>query len=180
MDQNRVRHDALCALQILDTPRESFYDEVVQLAQIVCETKICLVTLIDTERQWFKASFGFDAAETPISDSVCVHCLGVDDFVEIRDMATDPRTRQNRFVTGRPNLRFYAGAAIRTPGGVKIGALCVLDDKPRLDGLTLEQTEFLIEKAQEISGSLLLRQISRMSADHAVATDPRSPAACSQ
>lgn len=157
VERHTARREALRALEILDTAREAAFDEAVELVQIFCRTDGALISLIDTERQWFKAGFGFDASETPLNQSVCVHCLDTDGVVEIRDMTKDDRTRSNPLVIDKPNLRFYAGAAIKSAHGVKVGAICVLDHEPRPEGLKPEQAAFLLAKAHEISGLLLLR-----------------------
>ncbi len=161
--QQRVNFsNILKEIRILDTPREAQFDEVVELVKIVCRTSGALISFIDGDRQWFKASFGFDVSETPIELSVCVHCLDTDDVVVFKDLTKDPRTRMNPFVTGAPHLRFYAGAAIRGDRYVRIGALCVLDEEPRPEGLTRQQSEFLKSKADEISGILMTRRAVNM------------------
>jgi GAF domain-containing protein len=158
MHHQMTRSEILNQLQILDTPREDQFDEAVELAKIICRTSGALISFIDNERQWFKASFGFDVSETPVELSVCVHCLETDDVVIFEDLSKDPRTQTNPFVTGPPHLRFYAGVAIRGAQDIRVGALCVLDEAPRPGGLNREQSDFLRSKANEISGILMTRR----------------------
>lgn len=158
MTNDNIRHNTLLELDILDTPREPQFDSAVELTKIVCNTSGALISLLDEKRQWFKSSFGFDVAETAIEQSICMNCLDTDDVVVFNDLSKDARTSSSTLVTGSPNLRFYAGAAIRGAPNVRVGALCVLDTQPRPNGLSADQMIFLKSKADEISGLLMLRR----------------------
>ncbi len=126
------RLDALGVYQIMDTPAEQAYDDVVKLAAAICDVPIALVSLLDTERQWFKAKVGLDASQTPIQDAFCAHTITSDeDVMEVRDALEDPRFAHNALVTGEPGIRFYAGAPLVTPSGAKLGTVCVIDRVPR-------------------------------------------------
>ena len=113
--------DRLAAVQrlgILDSPAEERFDVLTRLAAATLSTPIALVSVIDTDRQWFKSRVGLGVAQTPRVDAFCAHAIASDDdlFV-VADAGTDERFRNNPLVTGDPNIRFYAGRVVRAPGG---------------------------------------------------------------
>lgn len=126
-----LRLAALHRYNILDTPREPNYDEVVTLASAICNTPISVINLIDDKRQWFKAEVGLGIRETPLNTSICAHAILQEDFFEIPDTLQDPRISDNPLCLGEPHLRFYAGALLKSPEGMPLGTLCVLDHQPR-------------------------------------------------
>ena len=130
----------LDSLGLLDTPAERDFDAIVALAQRLTQSKMALVTLVDKDRQWFKAKVGLDLCETSRDVAFCAHTVAADDVLVVPDTTLDTRFASNPFVTGEPRIRFYAGYPIRaelagSPGvRVPLGALCVIDDKPRTFG----------------------------------------------
>lgn len=124
---------ALHALALLDTPRDSDFNAIVELGQALFNVPTCLVTLIDTDRQWFKASVGLEAAETPRTVSFCGHAILQPEVFVVLDATRDERFHDNPLVTGSPHIRFYAGAPIRLPSGYTIGTVCILGPQPRQD-----------------------------------------------
>lgn len=122
---------ALEAYDILDTPPETAYDDIAKLAAQICDMPISVVNLIDHDRQWFKAKTGLTVSETPLDVSICVHGLLEDDVFVVEDVQKDPRFANNPLVVGQPGLRAYSGAVLKTPEGIPLGMLCVLDTKPR-------------------------------------------------
>ena len=126
-----ARLDALRDYGALDTPREEDFDEIVALASRICEAPVALVTLMDAERQWFKAAVGTEVREMPYELSICSHAILESGLVEIGDLAEDPRFADNPVVEGAPHARFYAGVPLETPLGLPIGTLCVIDMRPR-------------------------------------------------
>jgi hypothetical protein len=130
-----TEHERLAALQqyaILDTPSEEEFDELVRLAGTICNAPIALISLIDHERQWFKARVGLDVAETHRDHSFCAHALAEPDaLLVVPSAADDPRFAANPLVTGDPHIRFYAGSPLVTPHGHALGTLCVIDRTPR-------------------------------------------------
>lgn len=130
---------------MLDTEAEADFDDIVELASKICETPVSLISLVDADRQWFKARKGFEPEETDLHRSVCSHAIVNGTFTEIADMGKDPRTADNPLYLGDPRVRFYAGANLVAPNGQPIGTLCVLDTKPR------ELTEFQRQALQTLS-----------------------------
>ena len=135
---------ALIELQVLDSAPERVFDALVQAAALVCAAPIALLTLVDTDRQWFKASLGWpDSAETPRKISFCTHTIEqTEDLLEVPDTWLDARFADNPFVIGDLNIRFYAGAALTLSNGARIGTLCVLDRRVRQ--LDAAQREMLL------------------------------------
>jgi hypothetical protein len=124
---------ALRRLEVLDTPSEAAFDRIAGLAADVLRMPIALVTLVDRDRQWFKARRGLDAAETPREIAFCAHTILQDGVCLVPDAAEDERFRANPLVTGGPRIRFYAGAPLTTADGHRVGALAVVDTQPRED-----------------------------------------------
>ena len=157
---DRVRLAALAEYDILDTPAEQGFEDLTLLASRICDTPVALVSLVDRDRQWFKARVGFPCGETDLNSSVCKFVLAEPDVLVIPDLTQDPRTNANPLVTGEPFIRFYAGVSLRTPEGVPIGSLCVIDTKPRPIGLTEGQQETLRALARQVITLLHLRRKS--------------------
>ena len=150
-DRSRV----LKQLGILDSGAEDAFDELVRLASDICDAPISVVTLLDEDRQYFKAQVGLDRDGTPIDQSICAHAVHEPEFLEIADTTADPRTLDNPLVTGDPKLRFYAGAVLKTDEGVPLGTLCVLDTKPRR--LTDHQRDALRVLSNQVMRQIELR-----------------------
>jgi GAF domain-containing protein len=131
---------ALYELLLLDTPPEKRFDTIVEFAASEFDVPVCLISLIDRDRQWFKARFGMAACTTPRDISFCGHAILQPDILVVPDALADPRFADNPLVTHDPLIRFYAGAPLRMPSGHTIGTLCLIDTKPR----TLDQIELNI------------------------------------
>src|SRR5215218_8391500 len=101
---------SLRAYKILDTQPEAQFDDLARLAATICGTPVSLMTLIDANRQWFKAAVGFEGKETPREQSFCTHAIMQPEVFVVPDATKDARFSQNPLVTGDPNIRFYAGA----------------------------------------------------------------------
>jgi two-component sensor histidine kinase len=129
--QEQARLAALARYEILDSGAETDFDEVVRVVSLFCDTPVSLISLVDSDRQWFKAKAGVDLSETPLELSVCAHGILQPELLEISDLTKDFRTIDNPLVKGAPHARFYAGAALTDDDGMPIGMLCVLDFKPR-------------------------------------------------
>lgn len=137
---DKERLAALRELLILDTPPEERFDKIVQFAAQEFDVPIALISLIDENRQWFKARFGLDACETGRDVSFCGHAIVQPDLFVIPDSRQDERFFDNPLVTHPPHVIFYAGAPLPMPNGHVIGTLCLIDHKPRY----LDATELAI------------------------------------
>ncbi|MBB3905217.1 sensor histidine kinase [Methylobacterium brachythecii] len=158
------------AFDVLDTGPEEGFEDVVQIARQICDAPVALVSLVASDRQWFKARAGFPDCQTDLTRSVCVYALSEPDLLIIPDLSADPRTRGNPLVTDEPHIRFYAGAPLRTDSGRTIGSLCVIDHKPRPAGLDEGQADALRRLARQVM--LLLRergQLAKMQASDLLA-----------
>ncbi|MEA2117095.1 GAF domain-containing protein [Halovibrio sp. HP20-50] len=122
---------ALHALQVLDTPVETAFERMTQLARDLFNVPIALVTLIDEERQWFKSHPGLDMTETSREMSFCAHAIAHDAPLVIEDTHQDKRFADNPLVGGTPHIRFYAGYPVRPLDGMAVGTLCLIDRRPR-------------------------------------------------
>lgn len=126
-----ARLQALWKYEILDTGAEAVFDEIVELASQLLNVPIALISLVDRDRQWFKAKVGLDAGETSRDLAFCAHAIHDDKPLIVEDALQDIRFCDNPLVVGEPGIRFYAGAPLRTPAGARIGTLCAIDVKPR-------------------------------------------------
>ncbi len=155
-DDEEARLAALRSLDILDTGPDPDLDALVTLASRICRTPISLVSLVDEDRQWFKARHGLDIQETPRDVAFCAHAILHDGLFEVRDALVDERFRTNPLVTREPKIRFYAGTPLHSADGHAIGALCVLDRVPR--DLDADQRETLSTLARAVAAHLDLRR----------------------
>lgn len=146
------RLDALHRSLILDTPPEEAYDDIARLAACLCDTPIAAITLIDSERQWFKSSIGLEVQETSREDSFCAHTILASDLLIAPDTRQDERFAENPYVLDEPYIRFYAGVPLTLPNGAAIGSLCVMDTVPK--ELTLEQQAALRLLARQAVGRI--------------------------
>jgi PAS domain S-box-containing protein len=130
-DDEPGRLEALRALHILDTPPEERFDRITRMASRVLGVPIALVSLIDTDRQWFKSCVGLDEVGTSRGVSFCGHAILQEGLFVVPDALADPRFADNPMVVGEPRVRFYAGHPLHGPDGHRVGTLCVLDRVPR-------------------------------------------------
>lgn len=145
----------LASYEVLDTKPEEAYDDIVRIASQICETPIALVSFVGAERQWFKARVGLDATETPRDLAFCAHAILQEQVFEVPNALEDSRFATNPLVTADPSIRFYAGAPLDAPGGLRLGTLCVIDMEPRQ--LSEGQRAALAALARQVVSQLELR-----------------------
>jgi len=153
-----ARLAVLDSFGILDTPPERSFDDVVRMVGQLLDAPIAAVNLIARDRQWFKSEIGLGTREMPLENSICRHALLQQEQMIVPDTQDDPRFSCNPLVTADGGLRFYAGAVLRTRDGVPLGTLCVLDKKPRPEGLTEQQQFMLKTMAHQVMSQIELRQ----------------------
>ncbi len=152
-----VRH-----YQILDTPPDGTFDDLAALAAKLFGVPMAIVSIVDTDRIWFKASHGVDADEISRDPGLCSSAIMTDDTWVVTDAASDPRTLTNPLVAGEFGLRFYVGHPLTTRDGDNLGTICVLDREPR--EVTEEQTQVL----RDLAGLVVQQLEVRLEARHLV------------
>ena len=161
----QLRQQALDALDIVDSGTESAFDGLVQAASAICGAPIALISLIDHDRQWFKANVGLEGVkETPRCISFCTHAIKQSELFVVEDAQIDPEFSVNPLVTGDPHIRFYAGAPLGLSCGATVGTLCVISRQPmRLDE---DQREVLCNLSKTAVHLLEGRRAARMEAKY--------------
>jgi len=125
------RLEALRSLGILDTPPEERFDRLTRLAKRLFDVPVASVSLIDSNREWFKSCIGLDVEELPRDISFCGHAILGDQMLVIPNALEDERFADNPLVNDETHVRFYAGYPLRAPDGSKLGTLCIVDYEPR-------------------------------------------------
>lgn len=156
----KLRLQTLHALNLLDTSPDEHFDRITRLAKRIFNVPIALVSLVDTDRQWFKSKQGLDVDETPRDISFCGHAIIEDDIFIVSDTLRDERFADNPLVTERPNIRFYAGYPLKVLNGFKLGTLCLIDQKPR--EFNEEDKKLLRDLAQLAEQELAAIQLATM------------------
>lgn len=152
-----TRLAALRELDVLDTAAEQIFDDIAKMASLVCGTPIALISLVDADRQWFKARIGLEVSETSRDLAFCAHAiLAPASVMAVEDATLDPRFATNPLVTGDPGIRFYAGAPIVVGNGQSVGTVCAIDRQAKR--LTADQTQMLQLLARQAGRLLDLRK----------------------
>lgn len=155
-ENEEQRLKKLYELEILDTFEEQAYDDLTHLAAQICNVPIALISLIDRDRQFLKSHYGLDVNEVSRDVGFCPHAILDDDLTIIEDASKDHRFHDNPLVTGGPNVKFYAGAPLIFSNDIRLGTLCIVDNKPRT--ITPEQQKSLAALARQVVSQLELRQ----------------------
>ncbi len=140
-DEEPERLEALRRYGAFGLLRSAVFDDIARLAAFVCGTPHSMISLVDSNRQWFLAKTGIRSCETSREVSFCAHALVGNEMLVVEDTQLDARFSRNPLVTGEPFVRFYAGAPLLTADGYGLGTLCVVDHVPRT--LTAEQRDAL-------------------------------------
>ena len=152
----QARLQALRSYKILDTDPEKGFDDLTILASYICETPIALISLVDSDRQWFKSKVGVTLSETPREVSFCSTAIQQPDLFVVPDASKDPRFSSNPFVVSDPKIRFYAGAPFSSSDGQPLGTLCVVDLVPRQ--LNSSQENALLALSRQVQAQFELRK----------------------
>lgn len=156
-EQDAKRLAVLRRYRILDTAYEAIFDDIAAAAARICGTPMSAITLVDADRQWFKAHVGINVRETARNLALCAHTImDPTRMLVINDATADGRFATNPLVTADPNIRFYAGAPLVSPGGSAVGSLCVLDSTPR--HLSTDQLNALRQLSTDVIALLEARQ----------------------
>ncbi|MEE3718943.1 sensor domain-containing diguanylate cyclase [Tumidithrix elongata RA019] len=159
-DNEALRIATLRSLNILDTKPEERFDRLTRLAKRLFGVPIALVSLVDTNRQWFKSSQGLETTETSREVSFCAHTILGDDVLIVNDTKLDERFYDNPLVTNEPKIRFYAGVPLVIPNGSRLGTLCLIDQDPRT--LSDEDLELLRDLGHIAEQELAAVQLATM------------------
>jgi signal transduction histidine kinase len=155
------RIKALKRYDILDTPPDGSFDRLTKLAANLLKVPIAIVSLVDTDRIWFKSKYGTDAQQIDRDEGLCASTILADDLYQIEDASIDPRTLSNPLVAGPFGLKFYAAVPLRTKDGFNLGTFCVIGKEPRV--LTPEEEEILRDLRDIVMDQIELRLASRTS-----------------
>lgn len=147
---------ALRDLNILDTAPETQFDAICRTAQVLFNTPIALVSLMDEDRQWFKARCGLNDDGTSRDVAFCNYTILADEVLVVEDAGEDARFRMNPLVTGEPRIRFYAGAPLILRSGIRVGSLCIINTKPRR--FSTDQADQLRDLAEVVTANLRVYQ----------------------
>jgi diguanylate cyclase (GGDEF)-like protein len=155
-DGEESRLSELMRYEVLDTPREQDFDDITVMAAQICQTPMSVISLVDSNRQWFKSAVGISQKETPLDFALCTHTILGREPLIINDLQEDERFRNYPFVTGEPFMRFYAGVPLWSKSGHALGTLCVMDLMKR--ELSTSQIEALKALGRQVISQLELRQ----------------------
>ncbi|TDD96905.1 GAF domain-containing protein [Flavobacterium cellulosilyticum] len=166
------RLESLYKYEILDTPPDGYFDEITSLATEIFNVPIAIITLVDTDRIWFKSSYGLDVEEIPRNSGLCSSAIMSPDIYIVEDARKDPRTLANPLVAGIMGLQFYAAAPLRSSDGYNLGTVCIIDIEPRSmnaqESAILRQLSRIVMSQFELKlqARLLLKEIQKISANN--------------
>lgn len=172
------RRAAVCRYEVLDTPPDGAFDRITKLAAQHFGVPVSIVSIVDSDRIWFKSRHGVEVDEIGRDPGLCASAILGDEPWVVEDAAVDPRAMANPLVAGEMGLRFYAGAPLRTQDGFNLGTLCVIDRQPRefsardaevladLADVVVDELELRLAARKTVSQELMLReQAERLARD---------------
>ena len=159
-----MRLAALDDLAILDTAPDPAFDAIVELASSIFSAPMAAISLLDRDRQWFKAQVGLPVPELPRHSAFCNDTIAGRGALVVADALRDPRFTDNELVTGDLAIRFYAGIALALDGGPALGALCIFDTRPR--AFSAEDMQQLSQLSRVANGLLRQHRDARAAAKH--------------
>ena len=157
--QERQRLDALREYRILDSEPEAVFDDLVNLLLNVCQAPIAIVSFMDADRQWFKATRGIEVAATSREIALCNHTVALQGYLVVPDTLEDKRFSSNPLVKGEPNIRFYAGVPIFTHDDYCVGTVAVMDSSPRANSPLIEET---LQAASRLATRLMENRLQQL------------------
>ncbi|MBC7486222.1 MAG: GAF domain-containing protein [Cytophagaceae bacterium] len=158
VEANRLEN--LYHYQILDTPADGHFEEITSLAAKIFNVPIAIITLVDTDRIWFKSSFGLDVEEIPREPGLCSSAIMTDDIYIVEDARLDPRTLANPLVAGVMGLQFYAAAPLKSKKGYNLGTFCIIDKEPR--SMNTKELSMLLQLARIVMDQLEVKLQARL------------------
>lgn len=158
LEINRITE--LQKYEILDTPSEADFDEITSLAAKIFNVPVAIITMVDTDRIWFKSSYGIEAEEIPRDPGLCSSAIMSDDIYIVEDARLDSRTLANPLVAGAMGLQFYAAAPLKSQSGYNLGNICIIDKTPRT--LSPKEISMLLQLSRIIMDKFELKLQSRL------------------
>lgn len=146
--------------EILDTPSDGSFDEITSLAAKIFNVPIAIISLVDSDRIWFKSAHGLEIEDTSKDPGLCASAIMEEGEYIVENARTDPRTLTNPLVVGLLGLQFYAASPLRTKEGFNLGTICIIDTQPRT--LPVEQLPILRQLGRIVINYLELRLQSRI------------------
>lgn len=154
------RLENLYKYEILDTPPDGYFDEITSLATKIFNVPIAIITLVDTNRIWFKSSYGLDVEEIPRSPGLCSSAIMSPDIYIVENARKDPRTLSNPLVVDILGLQFYAAAPLRSSDGFNLGTVCIIDKEPR--SLNAQESSILRQLSRIVMSQFELKLQARL------------------
>lgn len=158
------RIEELKRYNILDTPPDGSFDRITRLAATLFDVPIALISLVDTDRIWFKSAYGLTVNQINRDPGLCASAILSNDVYVIGDACKDPRSLTNPLVAGEFGLRFYAAAPLQTEAQHNLGTLCIIDKNPRI--LTEKEQKLLKELSEIVMDEMELRLALRNTVDN--------------
>ncbi len=156
-----LRQKVIESYDILDTPPEEMFDDITSIAASICNTPIALINILADDKQFFKSHLGLDINSTSLEHSICKHAIASDGvYFEVPDLSVDERFKENPYVSNDPSYRFYFGVPLTVHGGVTVGTLCVLGNKPK--SLTEKQKNSLQKLSKQVVYLMELRSKNKL------------------